>query len=198
MPPRKNPPQLNNNTKYNSTEYSRERYAHPFFLPAPPSERQPLNGLTKMTDWTKQQLGPMPPVRNGGQMSLSDVIGSLGSKDIEALGEIRFHALGDTGVGHASSAQLVADDMATDFKPGSGAVNPAFLFHLGDVIYGTDKANHYVERFYSPYKHYPGKIIAIAGNHDGEALSTVDQPSLRLLAPRHSLCAHHRTLFQLA
>ncbi len=68
--------------------------------------------------------------------------------------------------------------MATDYKPGAGALNPAFLFHLGDVIYGIDKESNYVERFYSPYKHYPGKIIAIAGNHDGEALSKADQPSL--------------------
>jgi predicted phosphodiesterase len=111
-------------------------------------------------------------------MSLADVIGDPGTKEIETLKEIRFHALGDTGVGHASSAQVVADDMATDYKAGAGALNPAFLFHLGDVIYGTDKANHYVERFYSPYKHYPGKIIAIAGNHDGEALTKLDQPSL--------------------
>ena len=112
-------------------------------------------------------------------MSLSDVIGTAGTREVEALGEIRFHALGDTGVGHASAAQTVADDMATDYKAGAGALNPAFLFHLGDVIYGNDKKSHYVERFYSPYKHYPGKIIAIPGNHDGEALSKQDEPSLQ-------------------
>src|SRR5262249_51217678 len=51
-------------------------------------------------------------------------------------------------------------------------------FHLGDVLYGTDKEAHYSDRFYRPYRHYPGKIIAIAGNHDGEVRSQVDAPSL--------------------
>jgi 3',5'-cyclic AMP phosphodiesterase CpdA len=46
------------------------------------------------------------------------------------------------------------------------------------VIYGNDKANHYGERFYIPYKHYPGKILAIPGNHDGEEKSSADSPSL--------------------
>ncbi|MFL6452048.1 MAG: metallophosphoesterase family protein [Bryobacteraceae bacterium] len=178
MPPKNKPNPQDNDSVLTSTSYSRERYAHPFFLPVPASQRQALNGQTNITEWSKQQLGPIPAVRNGGRLSLSDVIGAAGAQEIERFKEIRFHALGDTGVGHATSAQVVADDMATDYKPGAGALNPAFLFHLGDVIYGTDKETHYVERFYSPYKHYPGKIIAIPGNHDGEALSTADQPSL--------------------
>jgi 3',5'-cyclic AMP phosphodiesterase CpdA len=49
---------------------------------------------------------------------------------------------------------------------------------LGDVIYGPGKQDHYGERFYRPYRHYPGKIIAIPGNHDGEAKSDADKPSL--------------------
>src|SRR5204862_2469767 len=32
---------------------------------------------------------------------------------------------------------------------------------------------------YSPYRHYPGKIIAIPGNHDGEVKSQADSPSLK-------------------
>jgi hypothetical protein len=131
-----------------------------------------------MTDWSKQQLGPIPPVARGGNLDLSEVIGAAGVKEIENLGEIRFHALGDSGVGSAHEAQMIGDEMATDFKPGAGALNPAFLFHLGDVIYGNDKANHYGERFYIPYKHYPGKILSIPGNHDGEVKSPADSPSL--------------------
>src|SRR4051794_24600758 len=178
MPHDETTPPLDANHTYNSTAYSRERYAHPFFLPAPEAEREPFDGLLKITDWSQGQLGPIPPVRNEGRMSLSDVIGKDGSREIGALGEIRFHALGDTGVGHASAAQTVAEDMATDFKPGAGAINPAFLLHLGDVIYGNDKSSHYGERFYSPYRRYPGKIIAIPGNHDGETQSKQDEPSL--------------------
>jgi len=181
------PSTLNENDESKSTEYSRERYAHPFFLPVPPSEREPFDGHIQITGWSKAQLGPIPRVRKNGRMDLSDLIGRAGSREVEALGEIRFHALGDTGVGHASAAQTVADDMAIDYKAGAGAVNPAFLFHLGDIIYGNDKQSHYVERFYSPYKHYPGKIIAIPGNHDGEALSKQDEPSLH--AFHENFCA---------
>jgi predicted phosphodiesterase len=82
-------------------------------------------------------------------------------------------------VGQAQEAENIADEMATDYGPGAGGVNPAFLFHLGDVIYGPDKAAHYGDRFYRPYRHYPGKIIAIPGNHDGEVKSPVDDPSLK-------------------
>ncbi len=163
---------------HTSTAYSKARYAHPFFLPATPENRQPINGLTRVTDWSKQQLGPIPPVTRGGNLDLSEVIGAAGVKEIEDLGEIRFHALGDSGVNTAQEAQQISDEMATDFKAGAGGLNPAFLFHLGDVIYGNDKANHYGERFYIPYKHYPGKILAIPGNHDGEVKSPADSPSL--------------------
>jgi hypothetical protein len=140
-----------------------------------------------MTDWSKQQLGPIPPVARGGNLDLSEVIGAQGVKEIEDLGEIRFHALGDSGVGNAHEAQQIGDEMATDFKVGAGGLNPAFLFHLGDVIYGNDKGNHYGERFYIPYKHYPGKILAIPGNHDGEVKSPADNPSLT--AYRANFCA---------
>jgi len=175
-----------------STTYSAARYAHPFFLPAPPEERKPFAGLVRMTDWSKQQLGPVPPVKGDSHMTLAQIIGTDGVKEIENLGEIRFHALGDSGVGHAVEAEQVSDEMATDFKPGAGGLNPAFLFHLGDVIYGTDKDNHYGERFYRPYRHYPGKIIAIPGNHDGEVKSPADSPSLK--AFQANFCAAKATV----
>jgi hypothetical protein len=154
------------------------RFAHPFFTAAPPSERQAIHGLTRMTDWSRQQLGPVPPVTRGGIMTLAEVIGDAGATEIEATGEFRFHALGDSGVGDAHEAEQVSDEMAGDYTPTGGGLNPAFLFHLGDVIYGPGKEAHYTERFYRPYRHYPGKIIAIPGNHDGEMRSADDKPSL--------------------
>lgn len=187
MPQKRHPSPRQPIANYASTSYSKARYAHPFFLPAPPGERQPINGHTRMTDWSKQQLGPTPPTARGGNIDLSEVIGAEGVNQIENLGEIRFHALGDSGVGSAQEAQAIADEMATDFKTNAGGLNPAFLFHLGDMIYGNDKGNHYGERFYVPYKHYPGKILAIPGNHDGEVKSPVDSPSLN--AFRANFCA---------
>ena len=47
-------------------------------------------------------------------------------KEIEDLGEIRFHSLGDSGVNHAVEAEQVADEMALDFQAGAGALNLLF------------------------------------------------------------------------
>lgn len=162
-----------------STTYSRQRFAHPFFLPTPAASRHPFNGHTHMTGWSKTQLGPIPAVKPGSTMTLDDVIGAEGTKEIEQTGELRFHALADSGVGQAQEAEAISDEMATDYDPSAGGLNPAFLFHLGDVIYGPDKGAHYVDRFYRPYRHYPGKIIAMPGNHDGEEKSAADSPSLK-------------------
>jgi len=167
-----------------STSYSHARYAHPFYLPAPPDARQPIDGFRRITHWSKTQLGPVPPVKGDGIMQLSDIIGSDGVNEIRNLGELRFHGLGDTGVNHADMAEQISEQMAGDFKAGAGALNPAFLFHLGDIIYGPGKEDHYGERFYRPYRRYPGKIIAIPGNHDGESRSAADEPSLNAFLAR--------------
>jgi 3',5'-cyclic AMP phosphodiesterase CpdA len=179
-----------------STAYSRQRFAHPFFLPAEHDQRQPINGFKRMKEWSKAQTGPIPDLQSNGIVQLADIIGADGVHEIEQLGEIRFHTLGDSGVNHATDAEEVAEDMSADYKAGAGALNPAFLFHLGDVVYGPDKDNHYGERFYRPYWHYPGKIIAIPGNHDGEAKSAADQPSLK--AFRENFCAPHAALSEQA
>jgi 3',5'-cyclic AMP phosphodiesterase CpdA len=180
----------------NSTAYSVDRYAHPFFLPAEPAARQPINGHRRLKQWSKEHLGPIPPVKGDGRLDLSAIIGTDGVNEIKEVGEIRFHALGDTGVNHALEAENVSDDMAEDYKPGAGGLNPAFLFHLGDVIYGPDKEHHFGERFYRPYRRYPGKIIAIPGNHDGEVKSPEDDPSLK--AFKENFCAATATVPQQA
>jgi Calcineurin-like phosphoesterase len=168
------------------------RFAHPFFTTTPPSERTPINGFTRMTDWSKQQLGPIPPVLRNGRIALTDVIGAAGVTEIDGVGEIRFHALGDSGVGMAQEAEQVSDEMAKDYQPDAGGLNPAFLLHLGDVIYGPDKETHYGDRFYRPYRHYPGKILAIPGNHDGEVRAAADSPSLN--AFQANFCAAAATV----
>jgi hypothetical protein len=55
----------------------------------------------------------------------------------------------------------------TDHIEGTLLAIPNFL-HLGDVNYYDNTDSGYHEQFYVPYKLYPGKIIAIPGNHDGE------------------------------
>jgi hypothetical protein len=50
-------------------------------------------------------------------MDLADIIGAEGVHEIQQLGEIRFHALGDSGHGNAHDAERVADDMAGATSP---------------------------------------------------------------------------------
>jgi hypothetical protein len=83
--------------------------------------------------------------------------------------------------------------MATDYdatKPQTAS--PAFFFHLGDVIYGPGKDNAYRPEFYEPYVHYPGKIIAIPGNHDGKVFPKTDPTTLK--AFQANFCAASQTV----
>ena len=159
------------------------RFAHPFYTSTPPDQRaaQPAaGGATQMAQWIATQLGPIPKPGRDPAMTLDEIIGAAGVKEIEALGTIRFHAVGDTGraAGENTPQDQVAADMALDYHPDAGGMNPAFFLHLGDVIYGPNKDAHYRNEFYTPYKGYPGKIVAVAGNHDGETFPKTDPVSL--------------------
>lgn len=145
------------------------RFAHPFFTPLPPQLRPVVKGKgQRMTDFIQTKLEKIPDPQRDPTMSLTDVIGAQGVKDIQATGHIRFHAVGDTGHENSLDQEHVAQAMAKDYNVNNHAASPAFFLHLGDVNYydNTDKGYH--AQFYVPYKDYPGKIIAIPGNHDGE------------------------------
>jgi len=105
-----------------------------------------------------------PPV-----MSLSDVIGTSASQQIQAAGKIVFHSVGDTGgVKEPSHQFAVADAMANDIGTLTYANGrPAFFQHLGDVVYYFGQERYYYDQFYDPYRDYAGPIFAIPGNHDG-------------------------------
>jgi predicted phosphodiesterase len=153
------------------------RYAQPFFTSVSPKDRaiSPHTGTKRISDWTAANVGPIPPPRQPSSFDLTSVIGDQGVKDILAAGGIRIHATGDTGLQTGGGAEEeVALAMTADFHPDAGAQNPAFFLHLGDVIYGHHKDLLYRDEFYRPYKDYPGKIIAIAGNHDGETFAGTD------------------------
>lgn len=100
-------------------------------------------------------------------MTLDQVIGTDGLKQIQAAGSITFHAVGDTG-SPDTMTETISHAMTGDYNIAKPETSPAFLFHLGDVIYYQNNDVGYLSQFYTPYKHYPGKIIAIPGNHDGE------------------------------
>ncbi len=173
------------------------RFAHPFFTTTPIARRTPVPGIpgagTSLMDHIKGNLYPIPaPTRTPPVMTLADVIGAPGAQEIAGSGSISFHAVGDTGKSADSPQGDVANAMTSDFNISQPATCPAFFFHLGDVIYGPNKDAEYRQEFYEPYVHYPGKIIAIAGNHDGEVLPKTDPTSLK--AFRANFCAPSQTV----
>src|SRR6266481_1962433 len=155
------------------------RFAHPFFTAQPVAGRPAVPGVgTRLLDHIQGNLQSIPAPARAPVMALADIIGTQGSQGIENSGSIRFHAVGDTGRGVNSPQGDVAEAMTTDFNVNSPQTSPAFFFHLGDVIYGVNKDQQYRPEFYEPYVHYPGKIIAIAGNHDGEVFQVTDPKTL--------------------
>jgi hypothetical protein len=159
------------------------RFAQPFFTatPAPARAVDPATGTRSMSEFGATNLGPIPPPTREPLMDLKDIIGQPGVDEIAAAGAIRFHALGDTGRpgGSISAQEQIAEAMTSDYDPAAGGRNPALLIHLGDVIYGPNKATMYRDEFYRPYMKYPGKIVAIPGNHDGEIFPTTDPKPLQ-------------------
>ena len=107
-----------------------------------------------------------PPYR----LQLETILSDAKMKDINSNKRLVFHSLGDSGgVNTTTYQQNVASSMELDFDPSdtSGA-NPAFFYHLGDVVYYDGEIKNYYWEFYEPYLHYPGPIFAIPGNHDGD------------------------------
>ena len=147
------------------------RFAHPFFTSLPPTERAKTSDGRRMLDHIKSTLGPIPAVKGDSHFTLANVIGKTGADAIAKTNQITLHIAGDTGVTEADRETrqvMVADAMTKDFDPARPERSPAFFLHLGDVIYGGS-STAFLDQFYRPYIHYPGKIVAIPGNHDGES-----------------------------
>jgi predicted phosphodiesterase len=118
----------------------------------------------------RDQIQPFPrPLPDPPRIDLATILGPNLLSPVVAAQKITFHAVGDTG---ASSTALidpearVADSMADAVAEG-GTQGPAFLFHLGDVVYNFGEDQYYYDQFYEPFRRYDRPIFAIAGNHDG-------------------------------
>jgi hypothetical protein len=115
---------------------------------------------------------PVPASRNRVYpiLKLEQVIGPSAVRAISKSDKIVFHAVGDTGAVVESQfayEQSVAELMLKDFSANGSPDDPAFFFHLGDVVYYYGEVEFYYDQFYHPYKDYPAPILAIPGNHDG-------------------------------
>lgn len=118
----------------------------------------------------QNQIQPVPkPSIDPPRMNLVDVLPDSTVQAIQAAKQISFHTVGDTGAvipAHLTNEESVADMMAADVLA-SGATAPAFLFHLGDVIYYFGEDQYYYDQFYDPFRGYDRPIFAVPGNHDG-------------------------------
>lgn len=103
---------------------------------------------------------------------LSDAWGSHGAEVIAAINQakgIAFHMIGDSGASAATNFPAmikVSDAVTNDFQSSTPANRPAFLYHLGDLVYNFGESTYYYDQFYEPFRDYPAPIFAIPGNHD--------------------------------
>lgn len=80
-----------------------------------------------------------------------------------------FTMVGDTGgVRYPEGQRKVAAKMSRDIAESPEGEKPAFIYHLGDVVYHFGEAEEYARQFFKPYEAYPGPVFAIAGNHDSD------------------------------
>lgn len=80
-----------------------------------------------------------------------------------------FTMVGDTGgVRYPDGQRKIAAQMIKDIAQSPEGEKPAFIYHLGDVVYHFGEAEEYARQFFKPYEKYPGPVFAIAGNHDSD------------------------------
>lgn len=137
-----------------------------------PSDNPAYKKIDELNRQHKIAPLPFPPPRGVPEpvLTLAAVLGKQPAaleQQIKQLGQLVFHAVGDTGNTRGPKDQnLVADKMVSDFTD-ENKTRPLFFFHLGDVIYSFGEGEYYYDQFYEPYRDYPAPIIALAGNHDG-------------------------------
>jgi hypothetical protein len=141
------------------------------FLRKHPSDAQLYK---QVQDLLKKDVVGFDPSRAapGDLFPLQDALGAHGPdvvQGIKAAKRIVFHALGDSGASNARKYRneiSVADQVTTDCRTSAATDRPAFLFHLGDVVYDFGESRYYYDQFYEPFRNYPAPIFAIPGNHD--------------------------------
>ena len=145
--------------------------ADPTGFKVTPQDEQLYNGIE---DLLKKDVVVFPVSRSApdSALSLQNAWGSHGADVIESIqgaGQIVFHAIGDSGASSARSFPdeiKVADEVTNDFHTSDVSERPAFLYHLGDLVYNFGESAYYYDQFYDPFRDYPAPIFAIPGNHD--------------------------------
>jgi hypothetical protein len=88
----------------------------------------------------------------------------------------------------------VADQLTADCLTADAANRPAFLYHLGDVVYDFGESSYYYDQFYDPYRNYPAPIFAVPGNHDSFVVPGTPAGSTPLVTFARNFCATEPTV----
>jgi hypothetical protein len=129
------------------------RFAHPFFTTTPKTKRKTIPGVGKgLSDYPSKAwlLEKIPAPNRDPTMTLDEIVGTAGLKQIQTAGSITFHSVGDTG-SPDTMTEIISEAMATDYDIAHPETCPAFLLHLGDVIYYDNTDKGYLDQFYTPY-----------------------------------------------
>lgn len=148
-------------------------------------------------DLLKKDVVPVPATRAkpGDVYALESALGTPGPdivKRIVKAGTIVFHATGDSGasnVGKYRNETRVSDQVTDDCNSATTASRPAFLYHLGDVVYNFGESKYYYDQFYEPYRNYPAPIFAIPGNHDSFVIPGTHKADTPLAIFERNFCA---------
>ncbi len=153
-------------------------------------------------DLAKKDVVAVPKSRTGDDQlfGLAEAYGSHGPqiiKKITGAGKIVFHSLGDSGASNAgkyANEMRVADQVTLDSASSPEATRPAFLFHLGDIVYNFGEARYYYDQFYEPFRNYPAPIFAIPGNHDSFVVPGTKTGDMPLETFQRNFCSRQNVI----
>ena len=138
----------------------------------------------------------------GDIFPLATAWGSHGPEIIQSINAakaITFHMIGDSGASAAKTFPAmikVSDAVTNDFHTATAANRPAFLFHLGDIVYNFGESLYYYDQFYEPFRDYPAPIFAIPGNHDSFIVPGTPAGSEPLTIFTRNFCASSTVVTQ--
>ncbi len=113
--------------------------------------------------------GPVPAPREYPVMDLASVAGPNppGYANSAGIESLAFDIIGDSGAPSQSKLKGYESKVADLLTSDAAASPPAFMYHVGDVVYFYGERAYYYSQFYDPFRSYPAPIFAIPGNHDG-------------------------------
>ncbi len=122
--------------------------------------------------------GTKPLPAPTGQLPFRATPAELGITDST---QITFFVIGDSGgIMNPDPQNHVSNAMQA--RPA-----PAFVYHVGDLVYFNGDESDYPSQFYEPYAHLNVPIVGVPGNHDGDNSDNPAVPSLSAFMA--NLCA---------